>query len=98
MASAFTVRVDESVFGLLIEIEFRLTLSPGDGLETLSVIEELKPPDVEVAIVLVEVPPCCTVIADGEAVRVKSPFKAGGLNAMSNTGCNSISLGATPCR
>ena len=92
---AVNVSVELPLPGAAIVAGLKLAVTPLGNPEIERAMDELKPFETEVEIVLEEVLPCVTERLVGEALRANAGL-APGLKITSSTGCSSIPLGATP--
>ena len=92
---AVNVSVELPLPGAAIVAGLKLAVTPLGNPEIERAMDELKPLETEVEIVLVAELPCVTDRLVGEALRAKAGLVPG-LKITSSTGCSSIPLGATP--
>jgi hypothetical protein len=92
---ALNVRVELPLLGAAIEPGLKLAVTPAGSPDADNATAELKPPVVDVEIVVLPEEPCVTDRLAGEAPTLKSAVVPG-LKITSSIGCSSIPLGATP--
>ena len=90
------VRIELPLPGATMEIGLKPAVTPDGRPDTESESAESNPPDTLVEIVLFPEPPWATERLAGETLKLKSGVGVPGLKMMSNIGCISIPLGATP--